>query len=94
MVVNTPGPVELWALNTSPRDAALRDRLYARLAPAPARAALARRFPAGTAREWVDAELRRLEQRAGHGAASERDVLDRLAAELVRGAEAGPAAAA
>ena len=94
VVVNTPGPVELWALNTSPRDAALRDRLYARLAPAPARAALARRFPSGTAREWVDAELRRLEQRAGHGAASERDVLDRLAAELVRGAEAEPLTAA
>ena len=74
IVVNAPGPVELWALTTSPRDAALRDRLYRRMPPAQARAALARRFPEGTARDAVDAELRR--------GAAETAVLDRLADEL------------
>ena len=74
IVVNTPGPVELWALTTSPRDAALRDRLYRRLPPAAARAALARRYPAGTARDAIDAELRRGD--------AETAVLDRLANEL------------
>ena len=34
LVVNTPGPAELWALTTSPADVALRSRLQARLAPA------------------------------------------------------------
>ena len=82
VVVNVPGPVELWALTTSPRDAALRDRLHARLAPAEARAALARRFPAGTARDWIEAELRRLELRGARVAASESSLLERLADEL------------
>ena len=87
IVVNTPGPVELWAFTTSPRDAALRDRLHARLPPADARAALARRFPSGTARQWIDSELRRLE--AVGTRTSERDVLDRLADEIARTGEAG-----
>ena len=84
VVVNVPGPVELWALTTSPRDAALRERLHARLAPADARAALARRFPAGTARAWIEAELRRLELRGARVAASESDLLKRLADELAQ----------
>ena len=52
LVVNTPGPIELWALTTSPADVALRNRLYARLSPADARASLARAFPTGSARAW------------------------------------------
>ena len=82
LVVNTPGPVELWALTTSPRDAALRERLHERLAPAEARADLARRFPAGSARPWIEAALRRLELRGARVAASERDLLESLADEL------------
>ena len=88
LLVNTPGPVELWALTTSPRDAALRERVQERLAPAEARAALARRFPTGSARAWIEAELRRLELRGARVAASERDLLERLADELADGAEA------
>ena len=84
VAVNAPGPVELWALTTAPGDAALRGRVQARLAPAEARTALARRFPAGTARPWIEAELRRLELEGARVAASERDLLDRLAEELVR----------
>ena len=94
VAVNAPGPVELWALTTSPRDAALRERLQARLAPAEARAALARRFPAGTARAWIEAELRRLELEGTRVAASERDLLDRLADELARETGALPCAGA
>ena len=82
VVVNTPGPVELWALNTAPRDVALRERLYARLAPATARAVLARRFPTGTAREWIDGALRRSELRGAAGTASEQTVIERLANDL------------
>ena len=94
LVVNTPGPMELWALTTSPRDAALRERVHERLAPAAARAALARRFPTGSARAWIEAALRRLELRGARVAASERDLLDGLADELALGAGAGPAGAA
>ena len=93
LLVNTPGPVELWALTTSPRDAALRDRVQERLAPAVARAALARRFPTGSARAWIEAALRRLELRGARVAASERDLLDGLADELADGAGAAAAEA-
>ena len=86
LVVNTPGPVELWALTTSPADVALRRRLYALLPPARARAALARAFPAGTARGRIESELARLDAPGSGAAASEEAVLDRLAGELVRAA--------
>ena len=97
--MNTPGPVELWALTTSPADVALRSRLYALLPPARARAALARAFPAGTARGRIETELARLDTAGAGRAASEEAVLDRIADELARAAERGlsavePAAAA
>ena len=81
VVVNGPGPVELWALTTSPRDVALRERLYESLPPAHARRVLARNFPSGSARQRIERELRA----AGvvGKAVSERAVLDRVAVELV-----------
>ena len=82
LVVNTPGPVELWALTTSPADVALRNRLYALLPPGRARAALARAFPAGTARGRIESELARLDAPGTGRAASESAVLDRLADEI------------
>ena len=87
LVVNTPGPAELWALTTSPADVALRSRLQARLAPAQARAVLARAFPTGTARARIDAELGRLAAAGIRAGATEEDVLDRLTDELVQTAE-------
>ena len=84
LAVNTPGPVELWALTTSPADVALRRRLYASLPPAQARAALARAFPAGTARDRIERELARLDSPETGRAASEEAVLDRLADEVAR----------
>ncbi len=84
LVVNTPGPVELWALTTSPADVALRRRLYALLPPDRARAALARAFPEGTARSRIERELARMESPEAGRAASEEAVLDRLADEVAR----------
>ena len=92
LLVNTPGPVELWALTTAPRDVALRNRVAERLPPAEARAALARAFPGGTAAPRIDAELRRREARAAR--AEEAEILDRLAADLANEFPAGNAAAA
>ena len=92
LLVNTPGPIELWALTTSPADVALRRRLYALLPPADARAALARAFPEGTARGRIERELARsalgvagtsgLDAPGTGRAASEEAVLDRLADEV------------
>ena len=86
LVVNTPGPVELWALTTSPADVALRRRLYALLPPDRARAALARAFPEGTARSRIERELARMDSPEAGRAASEEAVLDRLAGEVSRAA--------
>ena len=77
VVVNSPGPAELWALTTSPRDVALRTRLYHVLPPAEARAVLARAFPAGTAASRIEAEL------AAGRRSPESEVLDRMARDLV-----------
>ena len=77
------GPVELWALTTTPHDAALRDRLYARLDPATARRALAARFPVGSIGPHYVAS------RSEHGAASvvdETRILDELAEEIAAAA--------
>ena len=86
LVVNTPGPVELWALTTSPADVALRNRVHALLPPAQARRALARAFPAGTARERIETELARADVAGSGRAAYEEAVLDRLADEIARAA--------
>ena len=90
LVVNTPGPVELWALTTSPADVALRSRLYRMLAPAAARAALARAFPAGTARGRIESEVARLDAPGSGRAASEEAVLDRLADEIAQASPNDP----
>ena len=80
VVVNALGPVELWALNTSPRDVALRERVGRHLSPAATRAALAARFPGGTAAS----ELREAETRGEQG------FVDRIAAEVVDMARTAP----
>ena len=86
LLVNTPGPVELWALTTSPADVALRRRLYARLPPAEARRALARSFPEGTARGRIEREIARVDAPGAGRGTSEEAVLDRLADEVARAA--------
>ena len=90
LVVNTPGPVELWALTTSPADVALRRRVHALLPPARARAALARAFPEGTARGDIERELARMDSPEAGRAASEEAVLDRLADDIARAARIDP----
>ena len=90
LVVNTPGPVELWALTTSPADVALRRRVHALLPPARARAALARAFPEGTARGDIERELARMDLPEAGRAASEEAVLDALAEGIARAARIDP----
>ena len=80
VVVNAPGPVELWGLTTSPKDVALRARVTGALGAAAARAALAGRFRHGTAR----AEIEAAEERG------ETAPVDKLAAEIVAAAHGAP----
>ncbi|MDN3563099.1 ATP-binding protein [Paeniroseomonas aquatica] len=49
VLVNVPGPIDLWALSTTPEDCALRDRLYERLGASEALQRLSAVFPTGSA---------------------------------------------
>ena len=52
-LINTLGPIELWALSTSAEDVAIRNRLYAKLGAGRARQMLALNFPGGSARTEI-----------------------------------------
>ena len=91
MVNGTASTAPGWRpVTTSPADVALRNRVYALLPPALARAALARAFPAGTARGRIESEIARLDAPGAGRAASEEAVLDRLADEIARAAAQEP----
>lgn len=82
LVVNAPGPQELWALNTRPRDVALRRRVQARLGPDEARRVLARTFPEGSAETRIEHALAELARRGAGSRASVPEVLDAIADRL------------
>ncbi len=84
LVVNAPGPQELWALNTRPRDTALRRRVQARLGPEEARRVLARTFPTGSAEAPIADALAELARRGAGSRASVGQVLDGIADRLAR----------
>jgi intracellular multiplication protein IcmB len=52
-LINTLGPIELWALSTSAEDVVIRTRLYERVGAQRARRLLATVFPGGTARHEI-----------------------------------------
>jgi intracellular multiplication protein IcmB len=70
LLVNSLGPIELWALSTTPDDAALRNRLYEAVGFQEALRRLSKVFPAGSAQK----EARATES-----------VLEGLTAELIDG---------
>ena len=85
MLMNEPGPIELWALSTTAEDAALRQILYDRLGSKTARQLLAKRFPSGSAKRALERRLAELEDRGE--AVDDRardDVLKSLADELIK----------
>lgn len=85
MLVNSLGPVELWALSTTPNDVALRNRLYECVGPVEARKRLARVFPKGSARDEID---RRKDDRLRRGQSdsnAEAGVIQMLTDELTDG---------
>jgi intracellular multiplication protein IcmB len=85
LLVNTLGPVELWALSTTPGDTALRNRLYADVGFSEALRRLSKIFPGGSALKEIE---RRKADRLRSGeidASAETGVIDQLTAELVDG---------
>jgi intracellular multiplication protein IcmB len=82
-IINTLGPIELWALSTSSEDVTLRTYLYDNLGAANGRETLAKFFPGGTARHEI---RRRVVIRAERGemeTGSSSYVIQELANELI-----------
>lgn len=86
-LINTLGPIELWALSTSAEDVAIRTRLYKKLGAGRARQMLASIFPGGSARNEIKRRvLMRAESGEARGAATSA-VIEDIVEELVKSAE-------
>ncbi|HTT79926.1 MAG TPA: ATP-binding protein, partial [Stellaceae bacterium] len=84
-LVNSLGPVELWALSTTPGDTSLRNRLYERVGFSEGLRRLSKVFPNGSAMDEIE---RRTKARLRSGDAIDRveaGVVDELAHELIEG---------
>lgn len=81
----TLGPVELWAYNSTAKDRALRDRLYAQLGVRETLHRLARRFPAGTAVPEIEERQERAGERSEEASGGIIEALIREVMEAGRG---------
>ncbi len=82
-LMNTLGPIKLWALTTDPKDSPIRRRVTAALGAQAARKALARSYPGGSARREYDS------RRSALGLTDDQDdtdLLDRMADEVIAAA--------
>ncbi len=83
-LINTLGPIELWALSTSREDVDLRTQLYVALGAPFARRILAKFYPSGSARREI---RRRVVQRTEDGEmerAGTSIVINEMAEELIK----------
>src|SRR3989338_1216643 len=65
LLTSTLGPIELWALNTSAEDVFIRNNLYQKIGPRPARQLLAQQFPGGTATKMLEEMFANFKEEAG-----------------------------
>ena len=82
MLVNTLGPIELWALSTTPGDTGLRNRLYEKLGSDEALRRLAKIFPSGSALREIERRKSERLRRGEIDARAQTGVVDELASEL------------
>jgi intracellular multiplication protein IcmB len=83
-LLNTLGPIEIWAFSTTPEDVAIRDRLYNLVGATDARRRLAKRFPGGTAKSEIDRRVAIAAERGQGAEEAAENVIDKLVEELVR----------
>ena len=85
MLVNQLGPIELWALSTSPADRAVRERLYDKVGFSEALRRLARIFPSGSATTEIERRKSERLRRGELDAKAQSGVVDEVASELIDG---------
>jgi len=83
-LINTLGPIELWALSTSSEDVAIRTRLYDKLGASLARRILAANFPGGSARGEIKRRIMALSEKGDTRSAALNQVIERIVDELVQ----------
>ena len=82
-LINTLGPIELWAFSTSSEDVAIRNRLYARIGAQQARRLLAANFPGGSARTEIRRRVNELADAGKTEEAGVGNVIDKIVSEMV-----------
>lgn len=90
-LINTLGPIELWALSTSAEDVAIRSRLYGILGAGVSRKILAANFPGGSARSEIKRRILMRAEKAKGGevdkSAAQSEVIKEIVAELTEAAK-------
>lgn len=82
-LLNTLGPIELWAFSTSSEDVAVRNRLYAKLGAGRARQMLAANFPGGSARGEIKRRVMMMAEKGEVRSAAISQVIDEIVEELI-----------
>ena len=85
MLVNSLGPIELWALSTTPGDTGLRNRLYDRVGFSEGLRRLSKVFPRGSALKEIERRKKDRLIRGELDTKAELGVIDELAGELLDG---------
>lgn len=83
-LLNTLGPIELWALSTSSEDVAIRSRLYKIIGAHRARQMLSLNFPGGSARGEIKRRVLMLAEQGETRSAAVSQVIEGIVDELVR----------
>lgn len=81
-LMNTMGPIELWAYSTSAEDVALRRRLYEQLGAQRGRQVLAASFPTGSARQEIQRRVALRTESGEVGSSATSAVIDEIASDL------------
>jgi intracellular multiplication protein IcmB len=82
-LINTLGPIELWAFSTSAEDVQIRSRLYARLGAGQARRLLAANFPGGSARTEIGRRVTSMAEKGEVDKSTTSAVIGEIVEELV-----------
>ncbi len=91
-LINTLGPIELWALSTSSEDVTIRSKLYGILGAGNARKILAANFPGGSARSEIKRRILMRSEKSRSGgdldkSAAKSEVIKEIVSELTEAAK-------
>ncbi len=84
LLTNTLGPIELWAFSTTAEDAYVRNALYDRIGPGPARRILANLYPSGSVAQVVERRLLEMRDAGELSDEASQNVLQNIIQEILQ----------